>query len=197
MRDVARAAPKTVVVVNAATPVLMPWLNDVHAVVWAGIPGQEGGHAIAAALLNEHEPTGRLVTTFPAADGATPAWTVTPTDGELDYTEGPYVGYRGHAAGRAPAPLFWFGHGLGYGSWSYGRVDVAGRTVSVELTNTSPRDSREVVQIYYDPKRADQPVRLAGWAGIDVAAGQTVTVEVQCDGRMWRTWDSGSGSWAG
>lgn len=77
VRAVAAAASKTVVVVNAATPVLMPWLHMVDAVLWAGLPGQEAGHAVAAALLGDIEPAGRLVTTFPVADGATPAWEVT------------------------------------------------------------------------------------------------------------------------
>ena len=159
---VAAAAARTVVVINAATPVLMPWLDDVDAVLWAGIPGQEGGHAVAAALLNEIEPAGRLVTSFPVADGATPAWEVIPTEGVLAYDEGPFVGYRGHAAGLAPAPAFWFGHGLGYGAWSYGPATVSGRTVSVEVS---------------------------------VAAGQTSPVQVACDERMWRTWDTTNGSW--
>ena len=65
VRTVAAAARRTVVVVNAATPVLMPWLDDVAAVLWIGLPGQEGGHAVADVLLGLAEPTGRLVTTFP------------------------------------------------------------------------------------------------------------------------------------
>jgi beta-glucosidase len=69
IRAVAAAAPRTVVVGNAATPVLMPWLAEVSAVLWAGLPGQEGGHAVAAALTGDIEPAGRLVTTFPLADG--------------------------------------------------------------------------------------------------------------------------------
>src|SRR6185312_9254463 len=111
---IAGAARHTVVVVNAATPVLMPWLSRVDAVLWAGLPGQEGGHAVAAALLGDIEPAGRLVTTFPSADGASPAWSVTPVDGDLVYSERTFIGYRGHEADRAPAPAFWFGHGLGY-----------------------------------------------------------------------------------
>ncbi len=65
---VAAVAQRTVVVLNAATPVLMPWRDEVEAILWAGLPGQEGGHAVAAALLNEIEPAGRLVTSFPVAD---------------------------------------------------------------------------------------------------------------------------------
>jgi beta-glucosidase len=92
---VAAAASRTVVVLNAATPVLMPWLEDVDAVLWAGLPGQEAGHAVAAALLGDHEPAGRLVNSSPGADGAAPAWSVTPVDGDLAYAEGPFIGYRG------------------------------------------------------------------------------------------------------
>ena len=112
---------------NAATPVLMPWADQVDAVLVAGLPGQEGGHAVADALLGLREPSGRLVTTWPVADGGTPAWSVTPVDGALPYDEGTFVGYRGHAAKRAPEPRFWFGHGLGYGTWDYldARVDMS------------------------------------------------------------------------
>jgi beta-glucosidase len=67
--------------------------------------------------------------------------------------------------------------------------------VSVEVTNTSALDSREVVQVYLDPERDDQPVRLVGWAAVDVRAGQSVTAHVACDERMWRTWDTATASW--
>jgi beta-glucosidase len=197
---VAAAARRTVVVLNAATPVLMPWLEEVDAVLWAGIPGQEGGHAVAAALLGEIEPAGRLVTSFPARDGASPAWEVVPRDGVLEYAEGPFVGYRGFAAGRAEAPAFWFGHGLGYGRWEYGEPSVSsaadgGAVVAVEVTNTSSTDSREVVQVYLDPAEADQPIRLVGWSCVDVPAGERRMVTVSCDHRLWRAWDTAAGSW--
>ncbi|PVZ55237.1 glycoside hydrolase family 3 protein [Arthrobacter sp. H-02-3] len=75
---VAAAAARTVEVANAATPILMPWLQEVDAVVIAGLPGQEGGNAIAAVLIGERELTGRLVTSYPSADGAAPVWEVLP-----------------------------------------------------------------------------------------------------------------------
>ena len=67
VRAVAAAARRTVLVINSATPVLMPWLDEVDAVLWIGLPGQEGGHAVADVLLGTAEPTGRLVTTFPGS----------------------------------------------------------------------------------------------------------------------------------
>jgi len=189
---VAAAARRTVVVVNAATPVLMPWAGEVDAILWAGLPGQEGGHAVAAALLGDIEPAGRLVTSFPAADGASPAWGVVPTAGKLSYDEGVFVGYRGYAARRAPAPAYWFGQGLGYGEWEYGEVTLAGSVVTVDLANTSGRDSREVVQVYLQPTEDDQPIRLVGFSTVSLAAGEHRRVDVTCDARAARTWADGA-----
>ena len=111
-----------------------------------------------------------------------------PTDGRLSYDEGVWVGYRGFAARRAPAPAYWFGEGLGYGDWEYGEAAVSrsladGLRVTVELANVSRRDSREVVQVYLKPDSADLPVALLGWATIELGAGRSGTVEVVCDSR--------------
>ncbi|WP_239132331.1 beta-glucosidase family protein [Paractinoplanes durhamensis] len=197
---VAAVAPRTVVVVNSATPVLLPWADRVDAILAVGLPGQEGGHAVAAALLGDLEPAGRLVSSWPIADGAGPAWSVTPEAGVLEYAEGPFVGYRGHAAGRAPAPRYWFGHGLGYGRWEYAdaRADLAGPAprVTVAVRNLATHTSREVVQVYFQPADAGQPVRLVGWAGAEVGPGATADVTVECDARLWRRWDTSAHRWA-
>jgi beta-glucosidase len=188
---VAGAARHTVVVVNAATPVVMPWLSRVDAVLWAGLPGQEGGHAVAAALLGDIEPAGRLVSTFPSEDAKAPAWSVTPVDGELRYGEGTFIGYRGHFAGRAPEPAFWFGHGLGYGRWEYTDVRLVlgdAPSITATVTNKSRRTSREVVQVYLRPVERDEPVRLVGWTAVTVPPGQSARVTVQTDRRLWRKW---------
>jgi beta-glucosidase len=195
VRAVAAAARKTVVVINAATPVILPWLNEVEAVLWAGIPGQEGGDAVAAALLGDIEPAGRLVTSFPSEDGAAPAWTVTPENGELRYSEGPFIGYRGYAAAKAPAPAFWFGHGLGYSTWEYSDASLEGTGVSVTVTNTGARPSREVVQVYFQPVETDQPVRLVGWTSVTLAPGGSQRVVVETDRRMWRRWNTETSTW--
>ncbi|GAA1649557.1 glycoside hydrolase family 3 C-terminal domain-containing protein [Nonomuraea maheshkhaliensis] len=193
---VAAAARRTVVVVNAATPILMPWLDQVDAVLWAGLPGQEGGHAVAATLLGDIEPAGRLVTTFPAADEAGPAWSVTPVEGRLEYTEGAFVGYRGHD--RGPAPAFWFGHGLGYSTWEYSDaaiLDGQGHRLAVTVTNTGGRTSREVVQVYFRPTDDRRPVRLVGWQAATVEPGESARVEVATDPRLWRYWDETRAAW--
>jgi beta-glucosidase len=151
VRAVANAARRTVVVINSATPILMPWLQEVEAALWIGLPGQEGGHAVADVLLGKAEPSGRLVTTFPVADGDGPAWTVTPQNGALGYAEGTRVGYRGWYGSNAE-PAFWFGAGLGWGAWDYRSAEHVrgddGEALTVVLANTADRPSREVVQVY-------------------------------------------------
>ena len=194
---VAAVACRTVVVVNAATPVLMPWLDAVEAVLWAGLPGQEGGDAVADVLCGVTEASGRLVTTFPAADGDGPAWSTTPQDGNLDYAEGVAVGYRGWDTTLTP-PLFWFGHGLGWTSWQYGpalyAVEDSVEVVTVDVTNTGDRTGREVVQIYLRPK--NEPVRLVGWTVLDAQPpGICVRAAVKLDGRAMRTWDEYDDEW--
>jgi beta-glucosidase len=198
VRAIAGTARRTVVVINAASPILMPWLDEVDAVLWVGLPGQEGGHAVADVLLGKSEPTGRLVTTFPAVDGDGPAWNVTPEAGRLDYSEGTRVGYRGWS-GSDVQPAFWFGAGLGWGVWDYRSAehlrDEDGESLAVVLANTADRPSREVVQIYWRPVES-APVRLVGYAIADeVVPGEQRTVSVPCDSRAFRLWDEAASDW--
>ena len=183
--------------VNAATPVLMPWRDEVDAILWAGIPGQEGGHAVAAALLNEIEPAGRLVTTFPVADGATPGvGRRSHATARSSYDEGTFIGYRGHAAGRAPEPAYWFGHGLGYGDWSYGpalrhRPDRLGRGDQHRGARLAARSCRSTST----RSATTSPCAWsAGPASTSRPAGRSPRRSSATE-RMWRTWDTATASW--
>ncbi len=143
-----------------------------------------------------------MVTTFPVADAATPAWSVTPVDGDIEYTEGTFIGYRGHYAGNAPAPKFWLGHGLGYSTWDYSAPELlpsagdgTAPSVAVTVTNTGSRRSREIVQVYFQPSEPDQPVRLVGWQAVSAEPGASARVEVGTDQRLWRRWDADAAAW--
>ena len=103
-------------VVNSGAPVLLPWADEVAAVLVSWFPGQEFGSALADVLTGAVEPGGRLPMTWPASEEGLPA--VQPANGELPYDEGLLIGYRWYLA-MDRAPLFPFGHGLGYTTWSY------------------------------------------------------------------------------
>jgi beta-glucosidase len=204
VRRVAAANPRTVVVVNAGSPVEMPWSDEVAAVLLAWFPGQEGGVALADVLLGRAEPGGRLPTTWPARLADCPVSGVTPVDGALSYDEGVFIGYR--AWERAPAaPAFWFGHGLGYTTWTYESAaftpadgDTLG-VLRVRVRNDGPRAGSEVVQAYLAPREPDpeRPRRwLAGFATVSAAPAEAAEVEIVVPRRSAETWDVPAGAWS-
>ncbi|GAA4692704.1 beta-glucosidase family protein [Nocardioides conyzicola] len=189
---VAAVRPETVVVVNAGAPVLMPWRDEVAATLLAWFPGQEFGGALADVLLGQVEPGGRLPTTWPAAeDSVLPS--TTPVNGRLDYTEGLHLGYRRFLRDGVE-PAYWFGHGLGYTTWSYDEVAVAGEEVSVTVTNTGPRAGRELVQVYLarPDSTVERPVRwLAAHTWVEAEPGTSATARVVVPQRAFEHWDGG------
>ena len=205
VQRVAAASPRTVVVVNAGMPVLMPWVGQVAAVLYAWLPGQAIGAALADVLLGRAEPGGRLPVTMPAREADSPVLHAVPVAGQLSYDEGLLVGYRGFdAAGREP--LFPFGHGLGYTSWEYESLSVdraraaPGTDVSLQVIvrNTGPRPGREVVQVYVagPATGAGRPVRVLGAFGIAAAApGEPVRLTLTVPARVFARYDGQAGCW--
>ncbi|MFD3539297.1 beta-glucosidase [Streptomyces sp. NPDC058662] len=197
VRAVAAANPNTVVVVNAGSPVELPWREEVAAVLLTWFPGQEGGAALADVLLGDAEPGGRLPTTWPAELADAPVTEVVPTEGRLEYREGLHIGYRAYEK-YAVTPAYPFGHGLGYTDWAYESLEATADTVRVRLTNTGSRPGREVVQVYLAPV-ADTVERPADWlaafAGAEAGPGESVEVEIPLPARAFEIWDEESGGW--
>jgi beta-glucosidase len=200
VRAVAAANPRTVVVVNSGSPVLLPWRDDVAAVLLSWFGGQEYGDAVADILLGLAEPGGRLPTTWPATLEDVPVLDVTPEDGVVAYTEGIHIGYRAWLkAGTEPA--YPFGHGLGYTSWSLDELTVddalpatGAATATVTVTNTGDRAGKQVVQVYASraDSAVDRPVRwLVGFAPVFAAAGETVSVDIRVPERAFADWQDG------
>jgi beta-glucosidase len=200
VRAVAAVNPRTVVVVNSGGPVVLPWRHDVPAVLLSWFGGQAAGSGLADVLFGDVEPGGRLPTTWPAAMADVPVLDTTPVHGVLDYAEGVHIGHRAWLrAGVEPA--YWFGHGLGYTTWSYDHATVpalalAGRpfTVYVEVRNTGARPGREVVQVYLSREETcvERPVRwLAGYAAVNAAPGETVRAAVVVGPRAVSHWANG------
>jgi beta-glucosidase len=205
VRAVAGANQHTVVVVSAGAPVLLPWRDEVAAILLGYFGGQEVGSAIADVVFGVAEPGGRLTTTWPAALLDVPVLDVVPSDGVLDYSEGLHIGYRAWLRGPHQ-PAFAFGSGLGYTTWELAdaRLDgsIAGDdvTVTVTATNTGTRAGKHVVQVYAErPESAiDRPVRwLAGSAVVRAEAGASVEVVIPLRSRSFSHWEGDlAGNWA-
>ncbi|MEU9735976.1 glycoside hydrolase family 3 C-terminal domain-containing protein [Streptomyces sp. NPDC048002] len=209
---VCAANARTVVVLNTGSPVELPWRDAAGALLLTWFPGQEGGAGVADVLFGRAEPGGRLPTTWGATLDDVPVSRTRPEHGVLDYAEGLHIGYRAWLrSGREPA--YWFGHGLGYTTWSYDDVQVRAEaltggsgsaltgavcTVDVRLRNTGRRPGREVVQVYLarPVSELDRPLRwLAGYASAEAAPGEEVTVSVRVPQRAFEHWCEAGGGW--
>ena len=202
---VARANPRTVVVLQTGTPATMPWLESVAGVVQAWYPGSNGGEAIARVLTGEVDASGRLPQTFPASERQLPRSSVDgidlPKDSrfDVDYDiEGAAVGYKWFDL-KGHKPLFAFGHGLSYTSFGYSDLQAVaadgGIRVSFATTNTGARAGKAVPQVYVAKAGWEAPKRLGGWDKLALNAGEQRASTVTVDPRTLAVFDSASNRW--
>ena len=193
----AEANPHIVVVLISGSPVLMPWLEKAPAVLQSWYGGSEAGNALASVLFGDVNPSGKLPCTYPKSLGDEPAHqggkrTYPGEDGTVHYDEGLLVGYRWFDA-KNVEPLFPFGFGLSYTTFTYGNLKVIGdgsstAAVECEVTNSGAREGAEVVQVYVQPKQPSvlRPVKeLKGFAKINLQPGETRKISVPLNSRSF------------
>lgn len=187
VKSVLAVNKNVVIVLNNGTPVTMKqWAVQTPAILETWFPGQEGGAALASILFGDANPSGKLATTLAVSREDYPDAANFPGDEKtVKYEEGIYVGYR-HFDKKRIEPLFPFGHGLSYTTFSYANAKVSGDlspegtvTVTADITNSGARPGSEVVQLYVHPEAGsvDRPVReLKGFARVTLKPGETKPV---------------------
>jgi beta-glucosidase len=214
------ANPKTIVVMKSGTGILMPWASSVPAILQAWYPGEEDGNAVAAVLFGDVNPSGKLPLTIPVnasdpdppADGSAPSQYPGVLVGGVPtatYSEGIFVGYR-HYDENNVTPLFPFGFGLSYTTFSFSNLSVNPTTftftgnpnqtvnVSFNVKNTGSVAGAEVAQVYVGiPSTAvpEPPKWLKGFQKISLTPGQTSTVQITLNMSSFAYWDVTSESW--
>lgn len=225
---VSAAAKKSVVVLQTGSAVEMPWLEEVDAVLETWYAGDQMGTALANILFGKVNPSGKLPMTFPKSLGDTPMRSAEQYPGifsdgsttrpagtaeirQVNYTEELKVGYRWYES-EGIAPLFEFGHGLSYTSFSYSRLQVtpvlrgkgkADLKVRFQLKNTGKVKGTEIAQVYIQlPSSAGEPAkRLLAWKQVSLKPGERRQVEIRlsardlADQRSLQYWNSAAGQW--
>jgi beta-glucosidase len=207
IKAVAKANPKTVVVVKSGSAVLMPWIDSVPAVLEAWYAGEEDGHAVADVLTGKVNPSGKLPLSFPRSVEDTLASNPEQypgVNGVAHYSEGLEVGYRAYTAHKI-TPLFPFGFGLSYTEFSFDGLKVsrqpgsANATVSFKVTNTGKRAGAEVAEVYLGfPTIAEgnePPLQLKGFRKVMLNPGESKTVELKLDARAFSYWSEKTHAW--
>lgn len=174
VKAVLETGTPVVVVVVSGRPYALGELTGAAASVQAFMPGEEGGGALAGVLSGRVNPSGRLPVQVPRAAGGAPG----------TYLHPPLGGNSEGISNLDPSPLFPFGHGLSYTSFSYGEFAVSAPsiptdgsvTVEVTVSNTGSRTGEETVQLYLHDVQAQvtRPVRqLAGFTRVALAPGES------------------------
>jgi beta-glucosidase len=207
---VAAANPNTIVVMDTAAGVAMPWRDKVKAILDMWSPGQEGGWATTDLLLGKANPSGKLPITFPLkAEDSAPMAAGHPEryDGIADkkqvvFSEGIFTGYRWYDKEKI-TPMYPFGYGLSYTSFAYSGLKTAVKPDGVDVTftvkNTGPVAGAEVAQVYVGPP-PKEPVPMAvrslsGYARVDLAPSESKTVTVHVATRQLSYWSVDKKGW--
>ncbi|KAL4755324.1 putative beta-glucosidase L [Aspergillus terricola var. indicus] len=221
VQAVARTNTPTIVVLHSVGPVTLETIlaePNVVAVVWAGLPGQESGHALTDILFGDYAPSGKLPFTIGKSEEDYGAdWTTSQVD---DFAEGLFIDYR-HFDQYGIEPRYEFGFGLSYTSFDYstlstsisttpgpttGETIVGGPsdlfapigTVSAYVANTGDVAGAEVVQLYIgypDSAPSTPPKQLRGFDKLHLVPGESGLATFELTRRDISYWDVGLQKW--
>ncbi len=207
IRAMATANPKTIVTVNSGGNVdSTTWMDQVPGFIEGWYGGQEGGRGIAEILFGDVNPSGHLPATFERKAEDNPTFANYYPEGDSKrvlYKEGIFVGYRGYEK-NGITPLFPFGYGLSYTTFSFANLKVtpgasaAGATVEFDVTNTGSRKGADVAQVYVSEPHAKVPRpahELKGFERVELAPGETKHVSVALNARAFAYYDVAKKGW--
>jgi len=200
--------PKTIVVLISCIVSISEWVDKVPVIVEAWYPGMEGGHAIANLLFGDVNPSGKLPVTIPKELSDSPAHSskkTYPGDNKVFFDEGIFVGYR-HFDTKNIEPLFPFGYGLSYTSFTYENLIVSKDkvsgdetfTVSCDIINSGDRAGAEIVQLYIQDVEAsvERPLKeLKGFKKIFLNSGEKGTIKFELDKTALSFYDEKNDYW--
>ena len=203
---VAEANPNTVVVLHNGSPVEMPWIGKVKAVVEAYLGGQAVGEGTVRVLFGDVNPSGHLPETFPVRLEDNPSFLFYGGEGNrTEYREGVFVGYRYYDKKKMDV-LFPFGYGLSYTTFAFSDLrlsadrikDTGTLTVTAKITNTGTRAGKAVAQLYVGDVESTpiRPVReLKGFSKVMLQPGERRDVFFTLDKRAFAYWNEEIHDW--
>ncbi len=195
-----------VVVLHNGSPVEMPFINNIKALLEVYLGGQAVGGAVCDLLFGKVNPSGKLAETFPVKLSDNPSYLNFPGTGDdVQYREGIFVGYRYYEKKEMPV-LFPFGFGKSYTTFEYGNMTVSSEeinenktlTVTCEITNTGKRDGMEIVQLYIRDKESSviRPIKeLKGFEKVALKAGETKKVAFHLEKRSFAYYEPSISDW--
>jgi beta-glucosidase len=204
IKKVTEVNPNTIVILTTGSPVLMnEWVNDVKGIIETWFGGEEMSFAIADVLSGAYNPSGKLPITFPKKwEDCSAFKTYKAQNGVSDYSDGIYMGYR-HFDENKIEPLFPFGFGLSYTTYSYDNLKLTKQDnnsvkVTFELKNTGKVTGSEVAQLYVSEIKPeiDRPVKeLKGFSKVNLDPGESKIIEIELNKNCFSYWNPATKQW--
>ncbi len=206
IEELIESGANVTVVLHNGSPVAMPWIEGVNAVLEVYLGGEGVGEATVNLLYGNANPSGRLAETFPVKLEDNPSYLNFPGDQkEVDYGEGVFIGYRYYDSKKQKV-LFPFGYGLSYTQFVYENLTVSKKElrddetleVCVDVKNVGTRAGKETVQLYVSDRTqsAVRPVReLKAFDKIKLEAGEKKTVRFTLGKRAFAYWNEELKDW--
>jgi len=203
---VAAAQPNTIVVLHTGSPVAMPWIDKVSAVLCVYLGGANVGAATTALLFGDANPCGKLAETWPLKLEDNPSYLNFPGhEGVVEYREGVYVGYRYYDKKRMDV-LYPFGHGLSYTQFTYSDLELSDSkisdtgelTVTCKVRNSGGTPGKEAVQLYVGNPQCGvgRPIlELRGFEKVSLAPGEEKTVVFTLNKRAFAYYEPAISDW--
>ena len=200
------AGKKVVVVLHNGSPVEMPWIGKVNAVLEMYLAGEGAGEAAVRLLTGAANPSGKLAESFPLRLEDTPSYLNFPGDRErVRYAEDVFVGYRYYDS-KKEAVLFPFGYGLSYTTFEYSDLKLSSGEwrdgerlkVTLTVTNTGKRAGKEIVELYISDQSGEavRPVHeLKGFEKVALQPGESKQVTFELGGRAFAFFDEKAHDW--
>jgi beta-glucosidase len=206
INEIAKVNQNVIVVLNCGSPVEMPWVDQVPAVLQLWYDSQEQGNALADILFGDVSPSGKLPSTFPKRLQDNPSYINFPGEnGKVHYDEGVFVGYR-HYEKKGIETLFPFGHGLSYTNFEYRNLQLEQASISLDdgihfrldVKNSGTRSGKEVVQVYVREINASlsRPEKeLKAFKKISLEPGETHKIMFSLDREAFWFYDPDKKGW--
>ena len=219
IRELAQINKNLIFVNISGNAVAMPWVNEVPAIVQGWFLGSEAGTALASVLIGDINPSGKLPFTFPVKLDDVGAHKLGEYPGNKEelvtkhqgdtinetYHEGIFVGYR-WADKEKIKPLFPFGHGLSYTTFTYSKPAADKKTMTaddtisftVNIKNTGTYEGQEIVQLYISDKKSSLPrplKELKAFQKVKLAPGEEKTVTLTIDKKALSFFDDARHEW--
>ena len=215
---VAAANPHTIVVIESGGAITMPWIDKVSAVLEAWYPGTRGAEALAGILFGDVNPSAKLPVTFAKSEADLPhpvemlqppprqgeevpmfpgaPWKVNTRRFDIEYDEGLLVGYKWYDA-KNKQPLFPFGYGLSYTTYSYSGLKASSAQVTFDVKNTGKRAGAEIAEVYATlPLAAGEPFqRLVAFKKIALEPGESKSVTLDLNPHYLSIFNEDKNGW--